>query len=128
MSEPPAAIEATPIGDNIVIRVTGELDVFNATDMTNDIEAAIPTRAHGAVIDLTGVGFLDSTAIRNFFSLAARLAERRQRLKIVTPEGSTVRRTLQLVEFSRAAPVHATLEDALESLSDDDAGAPTAGA
>ena len=65
---------------------------------------------------LSGVGFLDSTAIRKLFGLASRLAERRQRLVLVTPEDSTVRRTLQLVEFSRAAPMHATLDDALGAL------------
>ncbi|MDQ3678139.1 MAG: STAS domain-containing protein [Actinomycetota bacterium] len=122
MSQPAAVVETKPHGNHIVVRISGELDVFNAATMTSEIEAAIPTEAYGAVIDLTGVGFLDSTAIRKLFGLASRLTERRQRLVIVTPEGSTVRRTLQLVEFSRAAPMHATLEDALSSLGTGDNG------
>jgi anti-anti-sigma factor len=116
MNLPTAAVEAERRGNHVIVRVTGELDVFNAATVTAEMEAEIPTEAHGAAIDLSEVGFLDSTAIRKLFGMASRLAERRQRLVIVTPDGSTVARTLQLVEFSRAAPMHPTLDDALVAL------------
>jgi len=112
-------------GDHVVVSVSGELDVFNAAQMAGAIEAAIPTDAHGAVIDLSDVGFLDSSAIRKLFALTARLAERRQRVQVVSPEGSMVLRTLQLVEFSRAAPMHDTLEQALAQLDAGGGGAPS---
>jgi anti-anti-sigma factor len=112
----PAALESQRLGDNVVVSVVGELDVFNAAEITEAIEAAVPKEVHGAVIDLTGVGFLDSTAIRKLFGLTGRLRERRQRVLVVTPVGSTVLRTLELVEFSRAAPLHDTLEAALAEL------------
>jgi anti-anti-sigma factor len=116
MTPPPATLESERHGDNVVVSVVGELDVFNASEITAAIEAAIPSDVHGAVIDLTGVGFLDSTAIRKLFGLTGRLRERRQRVLIVTPGGSIVLRTLQLVEFSRAAPLHDSLEAALAEL------------
>lgn len=119
----PASLRAERLGDNVVVRVSGELDVFNAAEIAAEIEAAVPSDAHGAVVDLTAVGFLDSTAIRKLFALTSRLRERRQRVIIVTPDGSTVLRTLQLVEFSRAAPLHDTLDTALADL-----GAPATGA
>jgi anti-anti-sigma factor len=113
---PPATLRSERHGDNVVVSVVGELDVFNAAEITAAIEAAVPPDVHGTVIDLTGVGFLDSTAIRKLFGLTGRLRERRQRVLIVTPGGSTVLRTLELVEFSRAAPLHASLEAALAEL------------
>ena len=113
---PPATLETERHGDNVVVSVVGELDVFNATEITDAIESAVPPEVHGAVIDLTGVGFLDSTAIRKLFGLTGRLRERRQQVLIVTPGGSSVLRTLELVEFSRAAPLHDTLEAALAEL------------
>jgi len=116
MTASAAVVESELRGDHVVVRITGELDVFNAESATKEIEQAIPTESHGAVLDLTAVGFLDSTAIRKLFGLTTRLAERRQRILIVTPDGSTVHRTLQLVDFSRAAPMHETLEDAFESI------------
>jgi len=116
MSQPAAAVESETRGDHVVARISGELDVFNAAPVTEEIEQAIPTECHGAVVDLTAVAFLDSTAIRKLFGLSLLLAERRQRLMIVASDGSTVHRTLQLVEFSRAAPIHETLDEALEEL------------
>jgi anti-sigma B factor antagonist len=112
----PASLRSERRGDDVVVSLHGELDVFNAADMTARIEAAVPSDAHGAVIDLSDVGFLDSTAIRKLFALAARLSERRQRVHVVTPRGSSVLRILQLVEFTRAAPMHDTLQDALAQL------------
>lgn len=112
----PATLACERYGDNVVVSVIGELDVFNAASIAAEIEAAVPTEVHGAVLDLTGVGFLDSTAIRKLFALTGRLRERRQRVLIVTPVGSIVLRTLQLVEFARAAPLHGSLEEALADL------------
>ena len=113
---PPATLATERHGDNVVVSVTGELDVFNAATIASEIEAAVPSEAHGAVLDLTAVGFLDSTAIRKLFALTSRLRERRQRVLIVTPGGSIVLRTLELVEFSRAAPLHDSVEAALAEL------------
>jgi anti-anti-sigma factor len=109
-------MEAQRVGPNVVVSVVGELDVFNAAAIADQIAAAVPSDAHGAVLDLSGVGFLDSTAIRKLFGLTARLRERRQRVLVVTPGGSIVLRTLELVEFARAAPLHESLEAALAEL------------
>jgi anti-sigma B factor antagonist len=112
----PATLATERHGDNVVVSVIGELDVFNAATIASEIEASVPSEAHGAVLDLTGVEFLDSTAIRKLFALTSRLRERRQRVLVVTPTGSIVLRTLELVEFSRAAPLHDSLESALADL------------
>jgi anti-sigma B factor antagonist len=111
-----ATLSSVEHGNHVIVSVTGELDVFNAARIVELVEAAVPTEAHGAVLDLSGVGFLDSTAIRKLFALTSRLGERRQRVHIVTPDGSMVLRTLELVEFARAAPMHGSLEEALAQL------------
>ena len=111
-----ATIDSTPHGSHVIVTVTGEIDVFNAARLMDLVEESVPTDAHGAVLDLGGVGFLDSTAIRKLFALTARLNERRQDVRVVTPDGSTVLRTLELVEFARAAPMHDSLEEALAAL------------
>ncbi len=111
-----ATLDSAQHGNHVILSLAGEIDVFNAARLMALVEAAVPTEAHGAVLDLTGVGFLDSTAIRKLFALTSRLGERRQRVHVVTPLGSTVLRTLELVEFARAAPMHDSLEDALAQL------------
>jgi anti-sigma B factor antagonist len=111
-----ATLDSAQHGNHVVLSLSGEIDVFNAARLMALVEAAVPTEAHGAVLDLSGVGFLDSTAIRKLFALTSRLGERRQRVHVVTPLGSTVLRTLELVEFGRAAPMHDSLEAALAQL------------
>ncbi|MBA3328699.1 MAG: STAS domain-containing protein [Solirubrobacterales bacterium] len=111
-----ATIESEPHGRHVVVRVIGELDVFNAGPVAAQVEAAVPAGAHGAVIDFTALGFMDSTGIRKLFALAARLIERRQEVRVVVLEGGPVARTLELVEFSRAAPMHPSLDEALAQL------------
>lgn len=111
-----ASLDSRREGEHVVVSVGGEIDVFNASDVIALIEEAVPTDARGAVLDLSKVGFLDSTAIRKLFALTGRLSERRQQVHVVTPAGSTVLRTLELVEFGRAAPLHDTLEAALGGL------------
>ncbi len=113
-----ATLTSRPHGTYVVVGVTGEVDVFNAARVMALVEAAVPSEAHGAVLDLSGVGFLDSTGIRKLFALVKRLRERRQRVDVVTPEGSIVLRTLELVEFARAAPMHDSLEDALSAVAE----------
>jgi anti-sigma B factor antagonist len=111
-----ATLSSVQHGNHVIVSVSGELDVFNAARIVELVEAAVPTEAHGAVLDLSDVGFRDSTAIRKLFALTSRLGERRQRVHIVTPDGSMVLRTLELVEFARAAPLHGSLEEALAQL------------
>lgn len=111
-----ATLTSSQHGDHVIVSVSGELDVFNAARIVSLVEAAVPTHAHSAVLDLSRVEFLDSTAIRKLFALTSRLRERRQPVRVVTPGGSVVLRTLQLVEFGRAAPMHGTLEEALAEL------------
>lgn len=111
-----AAVESEPHGEHVLVRVTGELDVFNAGPVAARVESAVPAGAHGAVIDLTNLEFMDSTGIRKLFALAARLAERRQEVRVVVLEAGPVARTLELVEFSRAAPMHTSLAEALGQL------------
>ena len=112
-----ATLDSARRGNHVIITLTGEIDVFNAARLMALVEDAVPTDVHGAVLDLTGVGFLDSTAIRKLFGVTSRLSERRQRVRLVTPGGSTVLRTLELVEFERAAPIHDSVEEALAQLS-----------
>ncbi|MEJ7824033.1 MAG: STAS domain-containing protein [Solirubrobacteraceae bacterium] len=109
----PATVRCERRGDDVVVSLRGELDVFNAAEVTAAVASAVTPDTLGAVLDLTDVQFLDSSAVRQLFELAGRLVERRQRVHVVTPASSMVLRTLQLVEFSRAAPMHDTLEAAL---------------
>jgi anti-sigma B factor antagonist len=100
-------------GDVTVAGVRGELDISNAAATGDSITAEVRNDARGLVVDFSELEFLDSSAISMLFALSRLLGERRQELHVVAPRGAAVARVLDIVEFDRAAPVHATVDDAL---------------
>jgi len=108
-------LEIQDRGEVVVARVSGELDIAGAPGMGDRIHEAVPTSARGLVVDFTGLDFIDSSGIAMLFGIARKLGSRRQELRVVARSGGAVSRVLQLVEFDQAAPVHETLDEALEA-------------
>jgi anti-anti-sigma factor len=106
-------LEIEERGEVVVARLSGELDIAGAPGMGERIHAAVPTSARALVIDFSSLDFIDSSGIAMLFGLARKLGSRRQQLRVVATSGRPVARVLDIVEFDRAAPVHATLADAL---------------
>jgi anti-anti-sigma factor len=99
--------------DIVVARLSGELDISVAERTGKRIAEGVPSSARGVVVDTSGLEFMDSSGVSMLFSLARQVGSHRQELRVVAPEGRPVARVLQIVEFDRAAPVHADLDSAL---------------
>ena len=78
----------------------------------------MPTSARGLVVDFTELEFIDSSGIAMLFGLVRQLGSRRQELRVVAPAGEPVARVLEIVEFTRAAPLDADLDTAVAELPD----------
>jgi anti-anti-sigma factor len=100
----------------VVVRLTGELDISVTEPTGHKIAAAVPSSAHGVVVDMTGLDFIDSSGISMLFGLARRVGSRRQQLRVVAPAGKTVARVLEIVEFGRAAPIDPDVDSAVARL------------
>jgi anti-anti-sigma factor len=109
-------LEIEERGEIVVARITGELDIAEAPATGDATLAAVPAGAHGVVLDLCDLSFIDSSGIAMLFALARQLSSRRQLLRVATRPDGPVGRVLELVELSRAAPVHDSLEGALADL------------
>jgi anti-anti-sigma factor len=104
-------------GDDVVVaRLTGELDIAGAERTGLRIAEAVPSSARGVVVDMTDLEFIDSSGVSMLFALARRVGSRRQELRVVAPAGRPVARVLQIVEFERAAPVHADVNSAVAGI------------
>jgi anti-anti-sigma factor len=97
----------------VVGRISGEVDMSNATYVREQLLTSMPNDALALVLDLTGCRYLDSAAIEVLFEMSRRLRRRRQELRIVVPPGSPLRRVIELTEVHTAAPVHESLDEAL---------------
>jgi anti-anti-sigma factor len=104
-------------GDDVVVaRLTGELDISGAETVGQSIADAVPSSARGVVVDMSQLEFIDSSGVSMLFALARRVGSRRQELRVVAPAGQPVARVLDIVEFDRAAPVHADLDSAVAEI------------
>jgi anti-sigma B factor antagonist len=102
--------------DVVVARLTGEIDLSNASEVGESLTAAVPNTALGLVIDLTATAYLDSSGVHLLFDLAERLQRRQQRLRVVVPEGAPVRRVLRIVELDESVPVMSSVEEAVAAI------------
>ena len=82
--------------DVVVAGVTGEIDVANADALEQAICAQIDLPAHGLVLDLGGLRFMDSSGVHMLLHFIEALRARGQGLAIVMPRGSPPRRVLEL--------------------------------
>ena len=102
--------------DVVVARITGEVDLSNASDVGDRIAEAIPNTALGLVVDLTATSYLDSSGVHLLFELAERLQRRQQQMRVAVPEGGAIRRVLRIVELDATVPISPSADDAVAQI------------
>lgn len=110
-----ADISVAHRGHSLVATVAGEVDMTNAAYVKEELTSAVPNDALTLVIDLSDARYLDSAAIEVLFELSRRLTRRRQALRLVVPSSSPLRRLLTLIDVGSVAPMHESLDAALQS-------------
>ena len=108
-----AELDVERRGGTVVARLTGEVDMTNASHVRDELLAAVPNDVLALVLDLEGCRYLDSAAIEVVFDISRRLQRRRQDLRLVVPDSSPLGRVLVLTDVNSVAPVHSTLAAAL---------------
>ena len=101
----------TELTDVTVAALVGELDLTVASELTERLEEST-AEASALVIDLNRVHFIDSAALHCLF----RLARDHDSLAFVLEPTSPIATTLAIVELGRAAPLRATLDEAVSTL------------
>jgi anti-sigma B factor antagonist len=109
----PFAVTIHDRGAYTVVEVSGELDVYTAPDLRNallDVAAAGRTRV---VVDLLGVGFMDSTALGVLVGGYKRLRSVGGDLRIVRPAGAPAQ-ALLVTGLHRVLPMYTSVQDAVD--------------
>jgi anti-sigma B factor antagonist len=94
--------------DGVLVRLAGELDLYNASDVAaalGEVADAEPTRV---VIDLTDVEFVDSTALGTLVAARQRLGNGRL---VLAAAGPDVRRALEVSGLDQ----HFALSDSVDA-------------
>ena len=100
----------------MIASLTGEIDLSNATEITDVLLGSIPNEALGLVIDLSDVSYLDSAGVRMLAELDHRLGWRAQALRVVAPEASRSRRVLAIAGLERVLSLETSIDAARTSI------------
>jgi anti-sigma B factor antagonist len=100
-------------GDAVVARLAGEVDLSNASSVKDRLLHAVPNSAAALVLDLSETAYVDSSGVRLIFELAERLRSRGQRLELVVPDDSRIKRVLLLTEVQQVVSISSSLGGAL---------------
>ena len=108
--EPVVAIDR--VDGATVVRLAGELDLYNADAVRNALERALADQPSRLVVDLSRVEFIDSTALGVLIEARSKLGK--AGLALAAPQRET-RRALEVSGLNRHLPVHDSVDDALKS-------------
>jgi anti-anti-sigma factor len=97
------------------VGLTGPLDTVSVDGFRDTITKLLGERCRSLVLDLRRVSYADSQGIRALLLLRDQMMQRRGRLRLVIPEGSRVRRTLQLLRLDALFQIYATPVEAWRS-------------
>jgi anti-anti-sigma factor len=115
MGDDPAPLRESPVrgvesrNGAVVLRLGGELDLYNAEEIRNALVGLIAEEPRCLVIDLADVEFADSTFLGVLVEAHSRLGDS---LRLAAPQLET-RRALQVSGLDRHLPVHDTVDDAI---------------
>jgi anti-sigma B factor antagonist len=85
VSHTPLDIETVSDGERVRLAVGGELDLATVPRVERAVDAALAQGARNLVIDLSGLGFVDSSGLRLFVVLHQRAGEEGWTLSLVRP-------------------------------------------
>jgi anti-sigma B factor antagonist len=110
------SLTSEPIDDQrALVVVDGEIDIFTASQLKCELDAALESGRTRVVVDLTNVTFLDSAPLAVLVGAEKRLRARRGRLTIVNISPNIAKR-FQITGLDRIFTIRSTREAAVEAL------------
>jgi anti-sigma B factor antagonist len=105
--------ESIAVGsDCAVLQITGEVDVYTAPQLREQVIQLVDSGVRHIIADLRGVDFLDSTGLGALVGSLKRLRTHNGSFKVVASGGRTLR-IFQVTGLTRAFALHPSVLDAM---------------
>ena len=106
------SLERRTHGTWAVVDVGGELDLYTAPSFRESVlEAAGDTDPPRVIVDFRGLGFIDSSGLGAIVACLKHLRERGGDLALAAPEGSGLRRLLDLTGLDRVLTLYTSTDE-----------------
>ena len=96
-------------GARTVVQVTGEIDVYTAPLLREELASLIDAEHRDVVVDLTGVGFMDSTGLGVLVGALKKVRTLGGDLQLVI-SSEKVLKVFRITALTRVFTIHETLE------------------
>jgi anti-sigma B factor antagonist len=116
MRDEPFQVLTSSRDDKLIVDVRGEVDLATAPELTRVVEAGLdagPVEVRRVVIDLSDVGFLDSSGLNALVQLRRLLDGREIAFRLVSPADRAIRHVFEITELTKPLHVVDSLDDAL---------------
>ena len=108
-------LEHDPIDSGHLIAITGELDIAATPELSTVMLMASRSPGSLVVLDLAGVGFIDSSALGTLLKAGGEVESAGKRLRIVCADGP-VRKLLEMTNLTNRFQLCPTRDDALAAV------------
>lgn len=95
-----------------VVAVGGEIDVYTAPKLREQLVDLVAAGSHQLIIDLEGVEFLDSTGLGVLVGGLKRVRAHDGSLQLVCTQ-DRILKIFRITGLTKVFPIHATVEEAL---------------
>lgn len=106
------SLRLSELGPWTVARLDGDVDIATAPKVREQLIALLTDRSPFVVVDLDGVGFLDSTGLGVIVGVLKRARTLGGDLRLVCSQ-PTVRRVFEITALDRTMPLAASPEEAV---------------
>lgn len=104
--------EGGPVDEFSVVEVAGEIDVYTAPRLREQLVDLVDGGHFNIVVDMRGVEFLDSTGLGVLVGGLKRVRQHDGTLRLVCAQ-ERILKIFRITGLTKVFPIHATLEDAV---------------
>ena len=108
-------VSQTTAGDIPIVAVTGEVDVYSAPALKDKITELLESGRNTLIVDLSGVGFLDSTGLGALVEARAATTEAGGALPLVCNQ-ERILKLFTITGLDGVFTIHSTVDDAVAAV------------
>src|SRR5665647_396737 len=108
------SVTSRPSGERTVVHVSGEVDVYTAPMLREELTALIDAEHTNLVVDLAEVSFMDSTGLGVLVGALKKIRTLGGELRLVIDQ-EKVLKIFRITALTQVFPIYATLDEALKA-------------
>lgn len=108
------SLSTRTVGDRTVVEVGGEIDVYTAPKLREQLVELVNDGSYHLVVDMEGVDFLDSTGLGVLVGGLKRVRAHEGSLRLVCTQ-ERILKIFRITGLTKVFPIHSSVEDAVNS-------------